>query len=262
MSRKSLSQYFLTNKRIAERIAKSLGDVPPGSMVVEIGGGRGRLTEALTELYDNVKVVEIDRGLAGRLSIEFSGKADVINNDILKIDPASLNSGGAVYLCGNIPYHISGLLMRWISDKCMFFPVVVLMVQKEVARRICRGEGSKEYGVLSIVSAIDFHPEYLFTVGAGSFNPRPKVDSGVIRLSRRSESLIEMEGREGFIDFIKVVFSQRRKKIRNNLKGIEGLEVEEISDILEQEGFDIDKRPGEFSARELVDMYRIVKTKI
>jgi 16S rRNA (adenine1518-N6/adenine1519-N6)-dimethyltransferase len=258
MGRKALSQYFLADSEIADRIAGSLGNIPEDAIILEIGGGSGILTEMLASRYKRLVVVEIDEKYSGELQKRYADndEIEIINDDILKFDPHILNSNKDLVLCSNIPYHISGLILRWISENHNMFKRVVLMVQKEVAMRITSAPGKKEYGILSIILGLDFEAEYLFTVDAEKFSPVPKVDSGVIRLNHLEKSLLADNQRESFIKVIKTAFSQRRKKLRNTLKNYMGFDSEIISGIFDEINIDINLRPDKLSIEDYIKMYR------
>ncbi|MCP4632942.1 MAG: ribosomal RNA small subunit methyltransferase A [candidate division Zixibacteria bacterium] len=257
MRRKALSQYFLTNSSIASKIAESLGSLPDDAVVIEIGGGSGILTEMLVSRYKNLVVVEIDEKYSEELRKRYSENADIkiINEDILKLDPLTVSSNKDLVLCGNIPYHITGLILRWISEHHNQFQKVVLMVQKEVAQRITCGPGKRDYGILSIILGLDFETEYLFTVDAEMFSPVPKVDSGVVRLKQLSESRLEEKYRESFIKIIKTAFSQRRKKLRNTLRNYNGFDFEVITDIFNKSGIDPNLRPEKLTIDEFIRIF-------
>ena len=263
MGRKSLSQYFLTSSAIARSISESLGEIPNRPVVLEIGGGRGILTEALLKTHDNIVVVEIDSYLAKQLRDRFSNYDDIriINGDILKIDLKTISPDGDIYLCGNIPYHISGLLIRWISEHHPYISKVVLMLQKEVALRLSGVPGDKEYSALSVILAIDFNSHYLFSVSPHNFTPVPKVDSGVVKLVSRKKSLLDDSDRNHFINMVKTAFSQRRKKLLNTLKNYGGFNAEFITDIILKAGIDPDRRPGTLSVNDYIKLYFLLKEK-
>lgn len=257
MGRKSLSQYFLTSTVIARRIAGCLKPVAEGAMIMEIGGGRGILTDALRNLDRKLTIVEIDNVLAEKLRNYYSNdeSVNIINKDILKVDPGEIAQKRSIYLAGNIPYHISGLILRWISDHHKFFPRVVLMLQKEVARRISSEAGNRDYGVLTVVLALDFKAELLFTVKAENFSPVPRVDSAVIELKLREESLIENGSRDRFTRLVKTAFAQRRKKLRNALAGYQPLGHESVADIIIKAGLDPDTRPDMLSVNDYLTLF-------
>ncbi len=260
MSKKSLSQYFLINYEIARDMAEIAARYSPDENVVEIGGGRGILTRALLQQGLSVRTVEIDPKLADYLAESYRNNTSltVVNEDILKLNPAAVSKNGDISLCGNIPYHISGLILRWISENSRHISHVVLMVQKEVGLRISGRPGDREFGALSIILGIDYDTEYLFDVNKENFKPQPKVDSAVVRLGRKPEPMICADDRAAFIMLVKRAFSARRKKIINSLKGYRGLNTERLSEFFNRCGLDSNLRPDKISISEYIKLYYVI----
>jgi 16S rRNA (adenine1518-N6/adenine1519-N6)-dimethyltransferase len=257
LARKSLSQNYLTSTSIADKIAQSLGAIPEETMVMEIGGGKGILTGALVKLGNDMICVEIDSSLADKLRKRFgsSGRIKIENKDILEVNPAEYADNNDLYLCGNLPYHISGLILRWISENRRFFPKAVIMLQKEVVARLCGKPGGKEYGVISIIIDIDFNCRHLFDVAANNFSPMPKVDSAVVELNRREKSLIDENNREQFFKLVKTSFSQRRKKLRNTLSGFVDFGSTNLAEIISRAGINPDRRPETLSTKDFIRLF-------
>ncbi len=258
MGNKSLSQYFLIKKKIADKIAQAVVNKGNGKgEVLEIGGGKGILTRPLAENGFTVITVEIDGYLAEYIKKQFNNdnSVSVINTDILKLDLDNLFDGREVSLCGNIPYHLSGKIFRWISDNRRFFPKAVLMVQEEVGLRICTEPGNRDYGILSVILGVDYKSEFLFPVNRKYFNPAPKVTSAVIRLIRLPHPLIADDERIGFFEFVKTSFSQRRKKIYNCLRGYMGWDMQKITNTMVEIGIDISSRPEDISVPKYIELY-------
>ncbi|MBD3232785.1 MAG: ribosomal RNA small subunit methyltransferase A [candidate division Zixibacteria bacterium] len=260
MSKKSLSQYFLINYGLARDIAEVVAHNSPDGQVVEIGGGKGILTRALLHEGLSVRTVEIDSKLADCLAESYRDNANltVVNEDILKLNPETLSKNGNISLCGNIPYHISGLILRWISENSQYISHVVLMVQKEVGLRIAGKPGDREFGALSIILGIDYDAEYLFDVDQENFKPQPKVDSAVVQLGRRQKPMICADDRDAFIKLVKKAFSARRKKIINSLKGYRGLDAERLSEFFVRCGLDSNLRPDKISISEYIELYYVI----
>ncbi|MEM7163104.1 MAG: 16S rRNA (adenine(1518)-N(6)/adenine(1519)-N(6))-dimethyltransferase RsmA [Bacteroidota bacterium] len=214
--KKHLGQHFLLDLSIAEDIAKSLR--LESEIVLEIGPGTGVLTQFLKELYpEKLKLIEIDRESIAYLKQKFPALINSIHDkDFLQLDLNELGTS-RISIIGNYPYNISSqIVFKAIENR---EKVVELsgMFQKEVAERICAGPGSKTYGIMSVLSQAYFKAEYLFSVPPNVFNPPPKVDSGVIRLSR-FRSIIPDCDEAFFIRVVKQAFNQRRKTLRNALK--------------------------------------------
>lgn len=240
-AKKQLGQHFLTDLNVARRIAATIspasleeaaekqgadsdrlnlarlrGDLP----VVEIGPGMGVLTKFLVADGRNVTAVELDSESVEYLSREMP-HLNVIEADFLKLDLADLAGGQPFVLIGNYPYNISSQIFFKVLDYKDRIPVVAGMLQKEVAERICAAPGSKVYGILSVLLQAWYDCRYLFSVPPGVFAPPPKVTSGVLRLTRNSRTSLGVDERD-FKNVVKVAFGQRRKTLRNSLKGLLG----------------------------------------
>lgn len=218
-AKKYLGQHFLTDRDIARRIADTVDGAPNGN-VLEVGPGMGILTECLLEKGCNVLVAEIDAESVDYLKVNFpalSGR--VIEGDFLKMDLSGLFGGEDFTLIGNFPYNISSQIMFRALDYTSRIHRISGMFQKEVAERLTAPHGSKVYGILSVLLAVYYTPEYLFTVPESVFSPPPKVKSGVIRLDRRQDIPQDFDP-EALKKIVKAGFNQRRKTLRNALKPI------------------------------------------
>ena len=224
-AKKSYGQHFLTSEDIAREIAAGLL-VENGSgrqdgkktNVLEIGPGKGMLTKYLLEATLNLKVVEADRDMVDYLLrnyVALHGK--VIAEDFLKLNLAAVfPSNHEFHLIGNFPYNISSQIVFKMIENRALVPLMVGMFQKEMAERIISPPGSKTYGVISVLTQAFYEGEYLFSVGNQHFAPPPKVQSGVIRL-RRKTAEPDCDATL-FRRVVKQAFSQRRKMLRNTLK--------------------------------------------
>ncbi len=228
-----LGQHFLNDSAAAIRIVEALGDLLQ-STVLEIGPGRGALTNLLARRARRVIAVEKDRVLAAQLRMHFSlaPNVEIIEGDILAIDidslfgpkPGSMRPGmdvapQQVRVIGNLPYFITSDILLRLFEYRKYFEILILMVQKEVADRLSAKPGTSEYGLLSATAQLYSKVEKVLTLPPGAFSPPPKVHSAVVRLapSPRLEKLQVDE--KGFIDFLKLSFAQKRKTLWNNLKG-------------------------------------------
>ncbi len=215
-AKKHLGQHFLNDKSIANRIVDSL-TWEDYNQVLEIGPGMGVLTKFLIEAKQNISVVEIDHE-----SVEFLQKnypeLTVYSEDFLKMDLNRHFNQEPICILGNFPYNISTQIVFKIIENRNQIPEMVGMFQKEVAERICSKEGSKVYGILSVLTQAYYTTEYLFTVSEQVFTPPPKVKSGVMRMRRHTEKLEVDE--KLFFNVVKLAFNQRRKTLRNALKSI------------------------------------------
>lgn len=219
--KKKLGQHFLTETAIAAKIANSLTQHGNYIVVLEIGPGKGILTKFLLLNNDfSTYVVEIDKESIDYLMSESVIEQDkIINKDFLKLDLNSIFSEQFAII-GNFPYNISSQILFKILKNRNQIPEVVGMFQKEVARRIVSAPGSKEYGILSVLTQAWYKTEYLFTVNEGVFFPPPKVKSGVVRLQRNDKTSLNCD-EEKFIQIVKAGFNQRRKTLRNALSSFD-----------------------------------------
>ena len=218
-AKKSFGQHFLHQKGIAQRIARSLQLASAGyEHVLEVGPGKGMLTQYLLDQEYHLKVVEADRDMVAHLAEHLPAllQEDVIYLDFLKVRPDRVFDGQPFGLIGNFPYNISSQIVFKMLDYHDLIPEMVGMFQKEMAERIVAPEGGKDYGVISVLAQAYYRGEMLFDVKPSNFTPPPKVQSAVIRLTRREE--------QPDVPFkvlrrtVKMAFAQRRKMLRNTLK--------------------------------------------
>jgi len=212
--KKKFGQNFLKNKKIAEAIT-SLLSLNKCNRILEIGPGKGILTDFLISPNISLKVIEIDQNLSEILRKKYS-QLEIINIDFLKFDLKKIDWDN-YSIIGNFPYNISSSILFKIIDNRNTIHEVIGMFQKEVAERICSTPNSKKYGIPSVLTQAFFKCEILFDVGPDNFFPKPKVTSTVIKLTRKSNMDLGCD----YFDFKKVVklaFAQRRKKIKNTLK--------------------------------------------
>lgn len=249
-AKKSFGQHFLTNEGIAGQIADSLqmNGLEGKPRVLEIGPGQGFLTKYLLEKNIDLQVVEADHDMVDYLLrnyVQLHGK--IISEDFLKLnmDQVFISPPSQFYLIGNFPYNISSQIVFKMIDHRDRIPELVGMFQKEMAERIIASPGGKDYGIISILTQAHYDGEYLFSVGNQNFNPPPKVQSGVIRLTRKDGELGCDEVL--FKKVVKQAFSQRRKMLRNTLKPFFN-----DPEILQDEYFK--KRPEVLSVDEFVEL--------
>ena len=227
--KKNLGQHFLTDLTIAKRIADTV-DEPYGNLpVLEVGPGMGVMTQYLVEKPRPLKVVEIDREsvayLKGTLFKEqentsttsSSSLAPIIEGDFLRMDLQQVFDGQQFVLTGNYPYDISSQIFFKMLDNRDLIPCCTGMIQHEVAVRMASQPGNKQYGILSVLIQAWYDVEYLFTVEPSVFNPPPKVQSAVIRMTRNKTEHLGCD-EQLFKRVVKTVFNQRRKMLRVSLK--------------------------------------------
>ena len=215
-AKKHLGQHFLKDLNIAQKIADTLS-LANYKKVVEIGAGMGVLTQFLLKKDTQVYVVEIDKESVAYLEAHYPElRGKIIADDFLKYDIAGyLREPFAII--GNFPYNISTQIVFKLLELRDYVPEFSGMFQKEVAERICEHEGSKTYGILSVLVQAFYEATYLFTVSEGVFNPPPKVKSGVLRLVRKPNYHLDCD-EALFFTIVKTAFNQRRKTLRNSLK--------------------------------------------
>jgi len=217
-AKKHLGQHFLKDLNIAQKIADTLS-LSNYKKVVEIGAGMGILTQFLLKKDTEVYVVEIDKESVAYLEAHYPElRGKIIADDFLKYDIAGyLREPFAII--GNFPYNISTQIVFKLLELRDYVPEFSGMFQKEVAERICEREGSKTYGILSVLVQAFYEATYLFTVSEGVFNPPPKVKSGVLRLVRKPNYHLDCD-EALFFTIVKTAFNQRRKTLRNSLKSL------------------------------------------
>ena len=238
-AKRRLGQHFLTDPRILGRIADAL-QAGPTDTVLEIGPGPGGLTAALADRAGRLVAIEKDADLVPALRERFPA-AEIVQGDALKLDWQEL-AGPKALVTGNIPYNITSPLL----DKALEPPRparIVFLVQKEVADRIAAPPGGSEYGALTVGVRAVAHAERLFTVPAGAFQPRPKVDSAVLRLTPLAQPLVRDEDRVVFRRLVVGLFGFRRKQLQRGLRELTGWDADRALSALGQAGLDPVARP-------------------
>lgn len=242
--RKRFGQHFLHDPNVVARIVAAI-DPREGDRLVEIGPGQGVLTAPLLERVPSMTAVEIDRDLAASLQQRFGAKLRLIVEDALGVDFTALRgSGPKLRIVGNLPYNISTPLLFHLLEHRAAIADMHFMLQKEVVERMAAAPGSKTYGRLTVTLAPWVKVESLFTVGSGAFRPPPKVASAVVRLTPWERPPFRVEDPQAFELIVRRAFGQRRKRLRNTLKGI--LDAQAI----EAQGIDPDLRPEQISAEQ------------
>ena len=250
-AKKHLGQHFLKDENIAHKIGETL-TLNGYQNVLEIGPGMGVLTKYLIEKPLEVVAMELDSESVSYLNDHYPNKnLEVIEADFLKFDLASIFSDQAFAVTGNFPYNISTQIVFRMLENRVRIPEFTGMFQKEVAKRICEKEGSKTYGILSVLTQAFYEAEYLFTVPPSVFNPPPKVDSGVLRLRRKENYTLACDEKLLF-RVVKTAFQQRRKTLRNSLKSFE------LSQNL-KEDIIFGQRPEQLSVAEFITLTQKVE---
>lgn len=254
-AKKHLGQHFLTDENIAKKIANSLSEEGYEN-ILEIGPGMGVLTKYLLQGKSKVTVMELDSESVAFLQDDFkkeyitlntsSEKFQIVEGDFLKQDLKSFFKKQQVAIIGNFPYNISSQIVFKAIENRDVVPEFSGMFQKEVAERVAAKEGSKIYGILSVLTQAFYDAEYLFTVPASVFNPPPKVESGVIRLTRKKDYTLPVDEKL-FFRVVKTAFNQRRKMLRSSLKSFN------LSDTLKEDTI-FAMRPEQLSVSEFIEL--------
>ncbi|MBR9845268.1 MAG: 16S rRNA (adenine(1518)-N(6)/adenine(1519)-N(6))-dimethyltransferase RsmA [Algicola sp.] len=245
-AKKHLGQHFLSDETIAERIANTLS-FDGYKHVLEIGPGMGVLTKYLLKKDSTTHVIEIDTESVEYLKANYLNLANrVYEQDFLKYDLTQIFQDEPFAVIGNFPYNISTQIVFKTLEMRDQIPEFSGMFQKEVAQRICSKEGSKVYGILSVLTQAFYDAEYLFTVPPTVFNPPPKVDSGVLLLKRKENINLNCDEKL-FFRVVKTAFQQRRKTLRNSLKTFN------LSDNLKANVI-FDKRPEQLSVAAFIEL--------
>ena len=219
--RKRFGQNFLHDQSVIERIV-SMVDPRAGQHLVEIGPGQGALTRSLLERCGELDAIELDRDLLPTLQRQCAPLGDfrLHNADALKFDFRSLRADERpLRLVGNLPYNISTPLLFHLLDQADAIADMHFMLQKEVVDRMAATPGTRAFGRLSVMLQISCEVTPLFDIGPESFDPPPKVISSVVRLVPRARPLVPRHEHAGFSEFVALAFTQKRKTLRNNLKG-------------------------------------------
>lgn len=254
--RKSLGQHFLNDRRILQRIVDAL-ELTGSETVIEVGPGRGSLSELLVPLAGRLVLVEYDRALAERLRVRYATtpSVSVIEADILTVNLAEA-AGGPFRLVGNVPYYITTPILFHALERPRPERAVYL-VQREVADRIAAAPGSHEYGALSVNVQAVATAKMLFRVAPGSFQPPPRVDSAVIRIEPRDDPAVNADEEAAFRRFVLDAFGMRRKQMRRVLRTIWQLSAEEADALLARAGIEPSVRPETLSPAQFAQLLRL-----
>ncbi|MBI2967667.1 MAG: ribosomal RNA small subunit methyltransferase A [Bacteroidetes bacterium] len=271
--KKHLGQHFLQDQNIARKIVSSL-TLKGYDDLLEIGPGTGFLTRFLLEIpclspacrtgrgrQASIRLwcSEIDNEFCDHLAGKFPSLAGkIIRGDFLKIDIKSLFDRNAFALIGNLPYNISTQIFFKVLEYKDRIPEAVFMVQKEVAERVVSINGTKNYGITSVLVQAFYRAEYLFTVSKNVFYPQPEVSSAVIRLSRKEEEF--PVGQYLFFEVVKRAFNQRRKMLRNSLEGVimaKDKDKDKVKEMLHSSL--LQKRPEQISVQQFIELTREIQ---
>ena len=217
--RKKWGQNFLADRNLLDKIVRTI-DPKKSDSILEIGPGEGALTELIYPLVKEMVAIEIDPMLIEHLKNRESLKGlNIVHGDVLLQDIENLPVKNLVRVIGNIPYNITSPIIFWLIEQLHFWEDAFIMMQKEVAERLSAVVGTKAYGRFTVVTGAYLNMEYCFTIPPDVFIPKPKVDSAIIRFTKKENPLISDEKYMRFNKLVSAAFSQRRKMLRNTLKG-------------------------------------------
>jgi 16S rRNA (adenine1518-N6/adenine1519-N6)-dimethyltransferase len=254
--RKALGQHFLTHRKTLLRIVRVIAP-KKGDFIIEIGAGKGALTRHLADSGADIIAIEKDRTLIPTLKkLEYPNLA-VQEEDALRINFQDLLQGRPGKIVGNLPYSISSPLLFKVLEEKESISSCVFLLQKEVAQRVCASPGTKKYAPLSILFQNDFHAYFHFHVPPSVFSPPPKVQSGLISLTKRSQPISTLPHQESFVKFLRSAFHNRRKKLANNLRALD-IPPPLIKEAYRECGVDEKWRPEQVSLLQFVALYSLL----
>lgn len=258
---KGLGQNFLLDESVLDKIVEA-ADADGG--VLEVGPGFGVLTQKLAEAADKVVSIEIDKKLIPVLDYTLADcdNVKIIEKDILKTDLKALIEEEfdklPISVAANLPYYITTPIITKLIEEKLPIKNIVVMVQKEVAMRICAAPGKKDYGAISVLCGYYTEPSMVVTVPAGSFMPPPKVDSAVLKMTLREKPLVQPKDEEYFFRVVKAAFAQRRKTLVNCLANGLSIDKKTAARAIEECGLPADIRGERLSIQEFAHISDIL----
>ena len=259
--KKSFGQNFLQDVHLCARIAE-MATTPVGGTVVEIGAGLGALTRPLLERAATVVAVERDRDLVPILRAELAGFShlEIVEADAARLDYEAIfrDAGRPRVLAGNLPYQLSGKLLRRAVEVAPLLDLAVFAVQREVAERLAAKPGGGDYGALSVFAQAAFAVELVLKLPASVFVPAPKVASAVVRLTPLRPPVAEETGL--FREVVKRAFAQRRKTLRNAWGGLAGVASAQLAAVADEAGIDLGARAETLAVSDFARFARLLES--
>ncbi|MGB8478982.1 MAG: 16S rRNA (adenine(1518)-N(6)/adenine(1519)-N(6))-dimethyltransferase RsmA [Acidobacteriaceae bacterium] len=263
-----LGQNFLTDPNARQRIVEALGDIS-SSTVLEIGPGRGALTDLLATRAQQLIAVELDRALAPRLTEIWKSashvailQADILELDLARVRAMTGTAGDApVVVVGNLPYYITSDILLHLFAQAASISRAIVMVQEEVANRLAATAGTSAYGVLSATAQMHGHVEKLFSLPPEAFTPAPGVSSAVVRLDMHPRFQELQVERTAFMRFLQLCFRQKRKTLVNNLKSTGIAQAADIQAVIVEAGLNPDVRAEAVSLEAMASIFRQLHAK-
>jgi len=266
--KKSLGQNFLTDGNILKKMISAAG-IDSESSVLEIGPGIGSLTEYLAQHAQHVVAIEIDQRLIPILHdvLHEYKNVKVVHGDFLALALDEFTNthfpeDSSIKLVANLPYYITTPIVMKIIESKAPIDTIVIMMQKEVAERMMASPNSKNYGSLSIAIQFYMHVEKVINIPRTVFIPQPNVDSIVLKLTRHSKPLFDIEDEEGFFEMVRAAFSQRRKTILNNLGNYKSLSKETWLYLFDSTNISPQSRAESLQLYQFVHLYHVMQHKI
>jgi 16S rRNA (adenine1518-N6/adenine1519-N6)-dimethyltransferase len=252
----SWGQNFLGDERVLERIAEE-ALLRRSEPCVELGAGLGHLTRLLLATGAKVTAVERDRDLAEALRAQQLEGLTLVEANAAELDFAKVAGADQVVVVGNLPYHLTSSILFEVLDQVAHVPRAVFTLQKEVVDRLAARPGGRDYGVLTVLLGLHFEVEHCFDVPAAQFHPPPKVDSAVLKLTRRPRPLAEVSSEGRFRRLVKAGFAHRRKTLLNSLKSDKALAADvDLPAALGRAGIDGTRRAETLSVEEFARLER------
>ena len=254
---KKFGQNFLIDHNARAMIAEKIG-AKAGTTTWEIGPGMGSITALVLKEKASVKAFEIDNGFCRLLKDRAFGDEEnftLIQGDALKTIAKESEVPDIIY--GNLPYNVGSVIIARLIESSILPERMVFTLQKEVVERICAHENSDDYSSFSTLCQLDYIPQLAFVIRKGCFYPEPQVESAVVVMEKRKESLVEENLRATFLEVNRLIFSQRRKTIKNNLKA---LNLKAINSVLSQANLLGSERAETLSLNKIIDLARAVNS--
>jgi len=250
---KKLGQNFLIDNNVINRILDS-AELNSKDLIIEVGPGKGALTGKIAAIVNKIYAIEKDTFLFDELNKKYakSDKLVIINEDALKTDFSSFECNSNIKFIANLPYNITSPILSKLTENRSIFSTIIIMIQKEVGNRIASNPGNKIYGALSVMIQTYFDVTHLFTVHPGSFRPKPKVDSVVIKLIPTDHYCSSIKDSKLYARVVKSSFSSRRKMIINALKS--EFDKEDIEICLSKAGIDGKNRAETLNILEFIQL--------
>ena len=244
-AKKKWGQNFLVDNNLLEKIINNV-KIDSNKNVLEIGPGQGALSEKLVGICNELHMVEIDRDLIAILKQHHKlSQAEIINQDILKVDLSTLNIKNPVVI-GNIPYNITSPIVFWLIKHLASWNRAYLMVQKELAQRLTAKIGTKDYSRLTVMTSLYFDIKICFLISPNVFLPKPKVQSAFIEIIKKENSSHHDINLKSFDQVVRMAFNQRRKMLRNSLSSL-NIDIKNCA-------IDFTERPEQLSVEDFIEI--------